>query len=213
MALDEGRVNLFMAAHSKTAIEKPTTFKYSGARYYNEMGFKKQQRWEQQRQEQPHIRDAIMALSASGGTKNCRLVCWWRSLMAQRQHWDALKEEFIVHKHRAKWKMLLYRNKRSSLDRVTMEMLNKGVKTRPLVLGIGDATFPATGRGELAAPTAQLANALLRSIRRTNRQIIRLKIDEYRTTMCCCSCGQVTQKPYCWDQRRGRYRESRRLTH
>ena len=77
---------------------------------------------------------------------------------------------------------------------------------------MGAAGFASTGRGELAAPTAQMTQALERALRREElrgRKVERMAVDEYRTTMCCCACGAVTQAA--WVRKKGEMERSLRL--
>jgi hypothetical protein len=76
--------------------------------------------------------------------------------------------------------------------------MNATIGPAPLVLGIGAAGFASGGRGELSAPTSELSKALKRAIgseRSKGRQVTVLSVDEFRTTMCCCACGEVTAPP------------------
>jgi hypothetical protein len=69
---------------------------------------------------------------------------------------------------------------------------------RPVVFAVGAAGFASTGRGELAAPTSEMARALERGMRRveaTGRKVIRMNIDEFRTTMCCWSSAHTPMRP------------------
>jgi hypothetical protein len=150
--------------------------------------------------------------------KNCNPVLWKRYLDEEARHRDMLEDEFVVNKERAVWKMVTFCYKKSSLDRAAERLIQAMTKAvpveRPLVLGVGAAGFASTGRGELPAPTAAMTRAMERALRRVEaagRRVIRLRVDEFRTTLCCCRCGQVTQAAVIRDPKTGEARRSRRL--
>jgi hypothetical protein len=197
--IDEGRAKLFMAAISRSATKKPRSMGFTRRRYYSEMGFRARRRWEASRMVQsPNLRAACDALSQSGGLKNCDPVRWAAYLTVEAEHRTMLDEEFVDDIERAKWAMRLHRNKKRSLDGACNRLMKAMDGEGPLVIGIGTAGFAPTGRGELPAPTAELTKALKRAIERARargRVVVVLQIDEFRTTMCCCACGSVTDRP------------------
>jgi hypothetical protein len=105
----------------------------------------------------------------------------------------------------AKWRMMLWRRKRS----VLMQHFNKVIRRvarpdQPIVFGTGDGGFAAMGRGERSVPTkgarAELRRALRARMkvfdRHTNTAVVGRPgvftyLPEQRTTMCCCRCGKV----------------------
>jgi hypothetical protein len=90
--------------------------------------------------------------------------------------------------------MRLYRLKKRSLDTYVGKIFKLG-KNRPFVVGLGDATFASSGRGELSMPTCQIGKAFLKAKRKHNHRVILQEIDEFRTTKCCCACsGETTSK-------------------
>ena len=197
--MDNGRAKLFMAAISRSASKKPQSMGFTRRRYYSEMGFRARQSWEAARMAQsPNIRAACDALSQSGGLKNCDPASWIAYLEVETLHRPMLDEEFVDNVERAKWAMRLHRNKKRSLDSACGRFMKAAAGEGPLVMGIGTGGFAPTGRGELPAPTAELTRALKRAIDRVRakgRTVIILQIDEFRTTMCCCACGSVTNRP------------------
>ena len=97
--------------------------------------------------------------------------------------------------------MAMFCYKHSSLDRAALRLVSRGTEDvplqRPLVVGVGAGGFASSGRGELAAPTSKVAQALTRALQRERmrgRAVHQLSIDEFRTTKCCCACGEVTDK-------------------
>ena len=198
-ALDTGRAKLFMAAISRDGIKKPTSMGFTRSRYYSEMGFLARRRWEATIMAgSANLRAGVDALSRSGGIKNCDPECWRAYLAAETEHRPLLEEEFVDNIERAKWAMTMHRNKKRSLDGACRRLMNATIGPAPLVLGIGAAGFASGGRGELSAPTSELSKALKRAIgseRSKGRQVTVLSVDEFRTTMCCCACGEVTAPP------------------
>ena len=146
----------------------------------------------------PNLRAAVDGLSRSGGIRNCDPECWRAYLAAETEHRTLLDAEFVDNVERAKWAMRLHRNKKRSLDGACRRLMNATAGTAPLVIGIGAAGFASGGRGQLPAPTSELSKALKRAIdaeRSKGRQVTVMSVDEFRTTMCCCVCGQVTTPP------------------
>jgi hypothetical protein len=125
--------------------------------------------------------------------------------------WPKSVRVCLLSKERALWKMRLYRHKRSSLDRAASSPLRTGDTSKPLVVGVGAGGFAAGGPGQLSAPVGQLETALQRASRRMRRTIIRLRVDEFRTTVCCCSCGRLTRSPWVWHTKTSSWRQSRRF--
>jgi hypothetical protein len=206
-ALDEGRAKLFMAAISHRATKKPTSQAFTRGRYYHEMGFFARRKWEEDRMAASEpLRVALAHLSLSGGLKNCDPVIWQRYLHTEAIYRDLLDQEFVEDDKRPIWTMSIFRAKRRSLGGAVCRLFSATTtepvtgraypKDRPMVLSVGAARFASTGRGELPAPTAELTRALMRAVKRereNGRKVVTMSLDEFRTTMCCCACGAVTQ--------------------
>lgn len=79
-----------------------------------------------------------------------------------------------------------YRLSRSAKDRFARALVTQGDMRRPLVLGTGSVKFASTGKGEMAVPTSALEKAVERMVlrMRPHRAVLRLAIDEFRTTLC-----------------------------
>jgi hypothetical protein len=210
VAIDTGRRKPFVAAISKSAIVKPQTFVFTRDKYYYGMHYHQHQRWEQRRiGSTPAVRSALEALANSGGVKNCDPATWAAYLETEREHHAVLRTEYVTSKDRAVWRMRMFRWKKSTLDRAVSAVISKAVKdvptARPLVFSVGNPTFAATGPGELAVPTAALTVAFRRGVTRQRsygRRVVVMSPDEFRTTMCCCGCGAVTQPAIVWSRRR-----------
>ena len=208
VGIDTGRAKPCSAAVSSSPTRLPTSVVFTRRRYYHEMRFKKRLAWEQRRMvDVPAARLAVQQLSLTGGLGNCDPESWSAYLATETVHRTVLDTEFVRNIERAKLRMFMFRAKRSSLDRAVKRVVDTAIKPggarlplqRPLVIGIGNGGFPCCGpRGELPAPTAELSKAIKRvavAVRATGRVVEIRTIDEFRTTMCCCACGAVTQAP------------------
>jgi len=173
----------------------------------------------------PDLRNAYDALSL-GSLRSCDPGSWEARFRAESVHESALRADLFGDKERERWKMIAFRKKKACLDRAVGEFVSAALKgepkSRPLVVGIGDAAFPPNGpRGEIAVPTSKLAAAYKRAfdrVRRTGRRVAVFPISEKYTTKTCCDCGSVTEPPMVqrtWRTRDGtirtEYGESRRL--
>lgn len=204
VAMDLGRAKLFTAAVSRRAIERPTTGVLTRRRYYFEMRHGRRRRWEEARMRAvPAAREAVTALSLAGSIHNSDCDSWMAYLVAEATHRQVLDDEFVSNVDRARWRMAMHRGKRRCLDSCVQGLLRKATEgipiDRPLVVGIGSAGFPSHGpKGELPAPTSELSKAMkrgLQNVRSTGRSVTTLAPDEFRTTMCCCTCGSRTFAP------------------
>jgi len=189
VGVDNGRAKLFTAAVSIDPIKPPETILLTRRRYYHEMKHNIHRRWDNQRANQPHVRQAIQDMSENGGMKN--IVGYMESIVT---HYDTLKTEYIDNIERALWTMRMFRLKKRCLDTAVQRIFDRG-KGRPMVIGIGNGSFPCTGKGEKAVPTTQLMRAFLKARFRYKGRVKFLSINEFRTTMCCCACGSVTTSP------------------
>lgn len=245
-ALDTGRAKLFTAAIFKPKLptreakeagaapdysEPPPTVTLTRHRYYRSMGYFRHRQWAREQQRRPGVAAALSALAAAGGVRRSRLEDLLGALAVERAHEDVLDAEYVERKDYAVWKMRLFRGKRRTLDGALSSLLKACVEgapsDMPLIIGIGSASFPATGRGELSVPTTSLERSLKRRIDQLRRQpggrrVDMLRVGEFRTTMCCCACRAVTQAPLVvrrdkngvaqmGDDGRPRMRRSRRL--
>jgi len=157
-------------------------------------------KFEQERmRKNPDVKIAHDAMSNSS-LRSCDPESWAQRIAVENQHKDALKRDYFTDVEREKWRMVAFRKKKACLDRAVGNMIKLALKgepkSRPLVIGIGDAAFPANGpRGETAVPTSQLAAAYKRAVtnlRKTGRRVVVLPISEHYTTKACCKCGATT---------------------
>jgi len=186
VGVDGGRAKLFTASISKCGYKKPETFYYTRKEYYYDIKHKIRKRFEAERMANQEVRTAIENLATDGGKRNISSY-----LGKISTHYTTLYNEFIEYKGRAIWSMRLYRLKKRALDKVVQKVINS--TDRDMVIGIGDAKIAPTGKGEQSMPTCQLLKTFLKAKRKTtNRKIRLLGINEFRTTLCCCACGEVT---------------------
>lgn len=200
VGVDEGRAKLMAAAISQHPLRKPKTSVFTRKHYYAAMGYWRQQKWSQARGQSNEVQAALNALSSAGGLQNCDPARWDATMEAERDHHEVLYREYVENPEYAVWRMRLFRKKRSALDRACHDLIREAVRgeprERPVLIGVGDASFAPTGRGEMAVPTTMLGVALKRAIKRARengRHVEMRKIGEFRTTMCCSACGAVTQ--------------------
>jgi len=117
--------------------------------------------------------------------------------MLERQHLinDILVDEYVTDNTAARRRMLLWRRRRSVLMQHYAALVRRAQPGTPVVLGVGDAKFAATGRGERSVPTSGAtaeAHRALRSLRKRNPAMVEM-VDERRTTMTHHACGAVLQ--------------------
>jgi len=160
-------------------------------------------KFEQERMRQnPDVKIAHDAMS-NHSLRTCDPETWKARIQTENAHKDALRNDYFADVEREKWRMVAFRKKKSCLDRAVGDMIKQAIagepKSRPLVIGIGDAAFPANGpRGETAVPTSKLAAAYKRAItnlKKTGRRVATFPISEHYTTKACCQCGATTSPP------------------
>jgi hypothetical protein len=202
IGVDEGRVRLFTSASSDGAITMLTR-----KRYYHVQKQSQQRRWEKERAAAVDVKLALESLSGSGGFKNVDLAKWSDTLATLLQHYDTIKSEYLLPKERALHRMKNFRVKRSCLSRAVRDLYEPARRQgKKIVLGVGDAKFSSTGRGEQAVPTTQMTMAFRRMKIILGADVLIRSVDEYNTTKCCHKCDSVTISPpaACHNHRRGR---------
>ena len=163
--------------------------------------------WENARgAEAPAFKQACDALAACGGT-GMGVAQLHAFLDVSRAHRAALSAELLdgpAAIQRAKWGMVRYRADRSQWDRFALKLLAwresdtgvAGGTPRELVrveVLMGDVNFASGGRGEESVPTKSLWRKLASAVVRHRLPVrFHAPADEYRTTKCCCACGEVT---------------------
>ena len=194
IAIDTGRAKAFTAAVSIKGYKKPTYQMLTRKKYYFDMKHKIRMRWEQSRQVATQVNQLL-----SLHPKSTDLLGY---LEVVRVNIQAIKEEFLIDKGRALWRMRLYRLKTKSLDKAVQKLYD-AANGRPIVFGIGDANFASSGRGEKSMPTTHLIKVFKKGMNRyihRNNQVwdnhVRFEIiDEYNTTQKCSRSGEQTTVP------------------
>lgn len=186
IGMDLGRAKAYAAAISLDPIKKPETLTFTRRKYYYEIKHRIRKKFEQTRNMLAPIQTAHIALSQNNGIQNLNAY-----LVTLKTHYTTLKSEFLINKERALWRMRLYRLKTRSIDNAVQRLFNKA-KGRPIILGVGDAKFPSTGPGEKSMPTTQFVRAILKGKYRYHNKVKLLNINEFRTTLCCCACSNIT---------------------
>ena len=209
VGIDEGRAKLFTAAFEK---KKGDVSEHDGFesltltrnKYNAVTKLKIRRKWEKKRLDAAPGLEAAHAALSLGSLHSCDPEAWSRYLTAESKHRDIMRADYFGEdKGRELWKMIAFRKKKACLDRAVGEIVSKATKgehkSRPLVIGIGDAAFPPNGpRGEIAVPTSKLAAAYKRAFareRRKGRLVVSLPISEMYTTKACCKCGMETVPP------------------
>ena len=187
VAEDRGRAKLSTVAGAPNGATKPETrIVFTRTAYYNDIQHKRRQKEELARRERLGLTQVYTALGDGAGHKTTCADMWDRYLEVERDNAPLLIRSGIEESWLAHTSMLSYRLCRSSKDRFARKLVTQGDMARPLVIGTGDAKFASTGKGEMAVPTSALELAVERMVRRlkASRSILRLVIDEFRTTYC-----------------------------
>jgi len=224
IGIDEGRAKLFTAAFRtknqgdfqrrfRKTMEKDLKVRPHDANFetvtltrkkYNAYTkLRIREKWELQRvAAREGLNQARVQLS-QGSLYSCDPESWSTYLQARRAHSTVIEADYFNDKERERWRMIAFRRKKSCLDRAVGQLIEAATKTepldRPLIIGIGDAAFPANGpRGETAVPTSKLATAYKRAVnreRKKGRRVAVFPISENYTTKACCACGSTTEPP------------------
>ena len=188
IGVDEGRAKLYAAAVSLKGTEKPIPITFTRRQYYYEMKHNIRMKWEQSRKVATKINQLLSLHS-----KNTDFAGYLETVNANLED---IKNEYLISKERALWRMRMYRLKTRSLDNAVQKLFD-AAKGRSIVFGIGNAKFASSGRGELSMPTTTFARFIKkgvnRYVKRTNAKAMFYGIDEFRTTMCCSRGGEVTE--------------------
>ena len=186
---DEGRAKIMTCAISTCGYKKPETLTFCRRQYYKSIKHKQRVEWERSRTNNGDVKSAIEALSST--PKYSMFQDYVQQVGNQA---NVLEKEYLDNIDRGKYRMLLYRLKKRSLDLAAQKIIDKA-NGRPIVFGIGNANFAPTGKGEKSVPTTGFTKAIIRAKYRYTNKVNIIGIDEFRTTMCCCACGNVTEAP------------------
>jgi hypothetical protein len=211
VGVDLGVKKLIVAAVSHDVCLKPATFVFTSSRFYSEMGYHRHEKWEKARRlSTPDVAATLDALAqaagARGGLRCANSDTWREHLLLEKQHEQLIHDEYVADAAgRCKQKEVLFRKKRSSLARACTRLLDSALVHEPahgrrlLILGVGQAGFASSSRGNMAAPTTSLDKALHRAgkvmqSQRPGQEVLFLTVDEHKTTVSCCGCGHDTTK-------------------
>ena len=184
---DRGRAKLSAGVWAPDRLTRPTTgVVFTRNAFYNEIRHKERTRQELARRDALDLTAVYTQLGDGGGQKTTCEAMWTRYLAVQRANAPLLLQTAVADQYTARQRMLAFRLGRSCRDRFARKLLSQGDMSRPLVLGTGNASFKCTGKGEMAVPTTDLDKAVVRQLLRmkSQRKILRLFIDEFRTTVC-----------------------------
>jgi len=183
--------------------KKPSTVTLTRKSYYRAMGYFRHRSWSRVQARRPALATALADLSNAGGVRRSRIAEVVCALEVENTHEALLEAEYVDRRDYAVWRMRLFRGKRRALDGAASRVVKACVEgqplDRPLVVGVGSATFSATRRGALSSPTTALHRSLKRRLdqlrARTGREVLLWWIWEHRTTKCCCQCCEETHAP------------------
>lgn len=152
----------------------------------------------------PGLKDALEDMSKAATEAGLGYDGLKRRLESIRDHWNVLKSEYLEDvsaDEYGKWKMTLFRGKRSTIDRFVRKVVGND-RSQRVEMSIGAAKFAPTGKGEQSVPTSSMLREIIRVIR-VHKIAVRLNkaMDEYLTTQVCYRSGErmtkVTGRLYC----------------
>jgi hypothetical protein len=191
IAADLGRVVMYEAVQrqgsdgpwTSTRLTRKTFLKLS-------CQLRREQEEARRREARPHLREAIDSLTAHTW-RTASADAFAAMVAAHGAVHDVLKREYVDDDWYARWRMLLWRRKRSVVMRSFADTIQRvAPRGTAVTFGVGNAKFAATGKGERAVPTTTLGRTLLRTARSLSRSydVEVTEVDEARTTMCCHGC-------------------------
>lgn len=183
---DTGRSKLFASSISSDPLKKPESIVYTRHQYYHDIKNNIVKHFNKTRSQQPEIKNALLDLAELNGKEN-----FPNYVENLSKHFETIKSEYIDNKEHALWAMRVYRLKRRALDKAVNRVIERA-NGRDIVIGYGDASFASGGKGEVSVPTTSLEKAFLRAALRSLQIIKIIRINEFKTTLCCCSCGSCT---------------------
>lgn len=184
VGIDFGRAKIFTASIKKSRDEPLEKVVFTRGKYYYEIKHKiRKKETENHLIENPEIQNIINQLSLNNGKKNIENYITNISIYSVE-----LKKEYIHSKYYALWKMRLFRLRKKSKDLAVREIIKKA-DGRPLVIGIGDAGFPSSGKNEQSVPTTSMIRSFVKQKFIYHQPIKLICIDEFNTTKRCSSCG------------------------
>ena len=146
----------------------------------------------------PCVIEAEDLLCSVGGWKARTKEAYIKTLTTFNAYAEHLLEHY-GQKVYTRQKMMSYRRKQSVLIQRFANFLDVNKKkvrkhhpsNQGIVLGIGNASFAPSGKGETAVPTTRVAKLFARYLKCRDIPHRIISLDEFRTTKCCNRCGNV----------------------
>lgn len=183
---DTGRVRIITSAdeNGKVVI-------VSRKGYYNAQRTKQFREYETSRKKGTVWGQVLADVSKAGGFKNNEIVKWAASLEVIGKNINIIKNEQLLQKDLALWKMRRFRWKKAFFDQKIKQIIMPSIKrNRNVNIGIGDGSFSHTGRGEMSVPTKSIQTKVERVLKmlKIKDKVKTTEINEYNTTQCCYKC-------------------------
>lgn len=173
-----------------------------------------QRSYEDQRRSNPKVKEALEALSESGGARSFDVKKWNKYLQEAKKHLQVLDEEFLLNDERCIRRFTVFRRKQAALMKVAGFAIRKEEKT-PILIGMGNANVSATMKGcPISVPTKAIKRAIRSSFKQHKKRGHIMEVWEYRTTKTCYKCFHDMEDVYKKvDGKEVKDREFRRCTH
>jgi hypothetical protein len=196
IGIDPGRASLVTTVE-KRCNRRVVHFARRGEYYGKSLVFQNR-RWCRARPQ--FVEDAATELSEAGGWKNADQDTWRQCIASFVSRISERRIEYIYNDDYARWRMAMWRKKRSYLSKKVNAILEHARRNRQdVVIGYGSAGVAPTGKGELAMPTTGITKAFIRAFRDIRALGCRAKmemIDEFNTTKCCHRCGHEMKRTW-----------------
>lgn len=203
MANDPGRVNLFQL------VEERSDHKHSCMRFprskYRVVGLGEELQRRRAARKTQDVNKVEGLLAQVGGWRARSYESYIEALRVFNTHGDALIQHYSQ-KVYVQEKMLSYRRRQSVIiqrfanfiDRDNLGEKHKHDVTRGIILGMGNASFAPSGKGETPVPTTRNGKLFERYLRSRSIPYRIVPIDEYKTSQCCHRCQKVMAS--LWDK-------------
>ena len=200
MADDPGRVNpFFMTRRSGKGFRHMKLSR----RVYKIVGLSTHFQEERTNRKEIAVAAAEASMAETGGWKSRDLQGYKETMKVFHEHGKLMMEHYIQ-KDYTKFKMMSYRRKQSviiqrfahfiDVDKSTKFALSNRVRhpiSKGIVVGVGNASFAPSGKGETPVPTTGIIKLLSRYLKCRGMEYKIVQVDEFRTTKCCHQCGNV----------------------
>lgn len=207
VGVDPGRVNLMTGAHLEARRdpldERPKHSSYTRSRWRTTTRHNFKREWEEKRRAIKVVKEAMDALSQSGGRRGASADSWRSYLAAFSKHKNALFAEFLENDERAVLKMEWFKGRKRAVSEAVSSALRHVPKGRgaggSVVIGFGDASVASHGRGsgDHSVPVKEVKRALRASLKAhaVDRGHV-VDVWEFRTTKVCYRCKNEMEVVY-----------------